>query len=250
MHDDLVRLSRLRWWPEDAGLEESVTAVQPHGQPRTDLESLGWEQDLVALRPFLSYNELGSMLDEGSSKLYDALSSVLGLDELVTVEKLLANARKTWEKAYKDARATLQQLLPGLEQLDDGAHADASRRLLAGGGTPTRSSRSCWARRRVPRRRVSSGCCAGCPRSRGRAWKGRWRRQSGSARRLLLSPRSPGRTPNGPARWWPSSSERWTSTRDTATATARCAVAGGTRSAVARKRRGAGTRAARGCGDG
>jgi recombinational DNA repair ATPase RecF len=108
-----------RWWPQGAGLEESVTEVQPHGQPKKDLRALGWEQDLVAFRPFLSYNELGSMLDEGPSKLYDALSSVLGLDGLVTVEKLLADARKNREKACKDAQAALQGLLPRLEQLDD-----------------------------------------------------------------------------------------------------------------------------------
>ncbi len=56
------------------------------------------------------------MLDEGPSKLYDALSSVLGLDGLVTVEKLLADARRSREKAYKDAQVALQRLLPGLER--------------------------------------------------------------------------------------------------------------------------------------
>ncbi len=108
-----------RWWPQGAELEQSVTEVQPYEWPKTDLRSLGWEQALVAFRPFLSYNELGSMLDEGPSKLYDALSSVLGLDGLVTVEKLLADARRSREKAYKDAQAAFQRLLPGLEQLDD-----------------------------------------------------------------------------------------------------------------------------------
>jgi hypothetical protein len=108
-----------RWWPQDAGLGESLTAVQPHGRPKTDLESFGWARGLVAFRPFLPYNELGSMLDEGPSKLYDALSSVLGLNDLVAVEKLLAEARKDREKAHKEARAALQRLLPGLEQLDD-----------------------------------------------------------------------------------------------------------------------------------
>src|SRR6266508_1382148 len=51
-----------RWWPQGAELEQSLTEVQPHGRSKTDLLSLGWEQDLVAFRPFLSYNELGSML--------------------------------------------------------------------------------------------------------------------------------------------------------------------------------------------
>jgi hypothetical protein len=40
-----------------------------------DPAELGWDQALATYRPFLSYNELGSMLDEGPSKLYDALSS-------------------------------------------------------------------------------------------------------------------------------------------------------------------------------
>src|SRR6266508_2402603 len=106
-------------WPQGAELEQSLTEVQPHGRSKTDLLSLGWDQDLVAFRPFLSYNELGSMLDEGPSKLHDALSSVLGLDGLVTVEKLLADARKDREKAHKDAQAALQRLLLRLEQLDD-----------------------------------------------------------------------------------------------------------------------------------
>ena len=105
-----------RWWPQGAELEQSVTEVQPYEWPKTDLRSLGWEQALVAFRPFLSYNELGSMLDEGPSKLYDALSSVLGPDGLVTVEKLLADARRSREKAYKDAQVALQRLLPGLER--------------------------------------------------------------------------------------------------------------------------------------
>lgn len=115
-----------RWWSQGAELEQSVTEVQPHGQRKTDLRSLGWEQDLVTFRPFLSYNELGSMLDEGPSKLYDALSSVLGLDELVIIEKLLADARRERERAHKEAHASLQRLLTGLEQLDD----DRARRCL------------------------------------------------------------------------------------------------------------------------
>ena len=51
--------------------------------PAPDLESLGWSAALRTHRPFLSYNELGSLLDEGPSKLYDALSSILGLEDVV-----------------------------------------------------------------------------------------------------------------------------------------------------------------------
>jgi hypothetical protein len=73
------------------------------------------------------------MLDEEPSKLHDALSSVLGLEDLVTVEKLLGEARRTREAAYKQEREALKSLLPALEQLDD----DRARRCvqaLAGKG--------------------------------------------------------------------------------------------------------------------
>ena len=52
-------------------------------------------------RPFLSYNELGSMLDEGPSKLYDALATILGLDELVDAQDALQKARNAREKAHE-----------------------------------------------------------------------------------------------------------------------------------------------------
>lgn len=71
------------------------------------------------------------MLNEGPSKLYDALSSVLGLDDLVAVEKLLGNARKTADKHHKDARKALQPLLAQLEPLDD-ARAHQCAQALGG----------------------------------------------------------------------------------------------------------------------
>ena len=65
-------------WDEGAELDEQKAFVQPKGKPKTTLEQLGWRDAVVSYRPFLSYNELGSLLDEGPSKLYDALSLVLG----------------------------------------------------------------------------------------------------------------------------------------------------------------------------
>jgi hypothetical protein len=72
-----------REWDANAGLEDSTAWVQHHGRPRQPLAALGWSTHLDTYRPFLSYNELGSMLDEGPAKLYDAVSAVLGLEELV-----------------------------------------------------------------------------------------------------------------------------------------------------------------------
>jgi DNA repair exonuclease SbcCD ATPase subunit len=108
-----------RYWPASADLEQSGLEIQPHGQPKSDRLASGWQQALVSFRPFLSYNELGSMLDEKPSKLYDALSSILGLEDLVEVESLLGDVRRDVDKRHKDAKKALQPLSARLEPLDD-----------------------------------------------------------------------------------------------------------------------------------
>ena len=115
-----------RRWADEAELEAGVTTVQVHGKPRTDLVSLGWKSPLETYRPFLSYNELGSLLDEGPSKLYDALSSILGLDELTAAQDVLADARRARERAYKDAADKRAEVLGLLEKMDD----DRARTLV------------------------------------------------------------------------------------------------------------------------
>lgn len=106
-------------WPPEAGLFDADTRVQRQGQPVEDLAALGWAQPLAAFRPFLSYNELGSMLDEGPSKLYDALKAILGLDDLIVVDERLRQARLERERHRKDAKAELDRLLPELTALGD-----------------------------------------------------------------------------------------------------------------------------------
>jgi DNA repair exonuclease SbcCD ATPase subunit len=106
-------------WTDDADLDEADTTAQIHGKPRTGLDALGWQDALETYRPFLSYNELGSMLDEGPSKLYDALSAILGLDALVEAQAVLQKARTSRDKALKDAKAVRQELLETLKPLED-----------------------------------------------------------------------------------------------------------------------------------
>lgn len=79
----------------------------------------GWNDALETYRPFLSYNELGSMLDEGPSRLYDALSAILGLDALVDAQAVLQKARTSRDKAHKDAKAMREKLLATLAPLED-----------------------------------------------------------------------------------------------------------------------------------
>ena len=90
-------------WKEGDLLENGSRTAQIRGKERMDAEGLGWEEPLRSYRPCLSYNELGSMLDEGPSKLYDGLAAILGLEDLVTSQKRLADARLARERDFKAA---------------------------------------------------------------------------------------------------------------------------------------------------
>ena len=106
-------------WTDEADLAAAETYAQIHGKPRMAPEELGWKEALATYRPFLSYNELGSMLDEGPSKLFDALSAILGLGDLNEAQELLAEARKAREKAHKDAGQSRDQIVGLLRPMDD-----------------------------------------------------------------------------------------------------------------------------------
>ena len=108
-----------RRWRDDADFEAAETKVQLGGGAPTDLDALGWSAALRTHRPFLSYNELGSLLDEGPSKLYDALSSILGLEDIVQGLATLQEARRSREKALKEATEARGRLLERLRGVDD-----------------------------------------------------------------------------------------------------------------------------------
>ena len=115
------RSSVSRVWHSDT-LVDAETKVSAKGSKDKPLSSLGWDDNLATFRPFLSYNELGSLLDEGPSKLYDALSSVLGLDELTAVQTRLANARKARETmvvSAKNGAKELAQRIAAVETNDE-----------------------------------------------------------------------------------------------------------------------------------
>jgi recombinational DNA repair ATPase RecF len=116
-----------RQWEPEAAFDVAQVAVERDGQPASDADALGWTAALRTHRPFLSYNELGSLLDEGPSKLYDALSSILGLEELVEGQTALQQARLAREKAHKEAAEARGRLLERLQGVADAR----ARRVVA-----------------------------------------------------------------------------------------------------------------------
>jgi ABC-type Mn2+/Zn2+ transport system ATPase subunit len=104
-------------WDAEAELDAQKVIAQVKGKPKTTLQALGWTDALVSYRPFLSYNELGSMLDEGPSKLYDALSLVLGLEDLVNAQTVLSQSRLERQKPFDLADDGRKELVEQLETL-------------------------------------------------------------------------------------------------------------------------------------
>ena len=116
-----------RRWESGAAFEAAQVSAQFHGKGRSDFGSLGWTAALRTHRPFLSYNELGSLLDEGPSKLYDALSLILGLEDLVEAQRAIQEARRSREKTLKDTAEARGRLLDRLRSVDD----ERARRVIA-----------------------------------------------------------------------------------------------------------------------
>jgi hypothetical protein len=109
-------LTATREW-NSGRLDENESAIKRAGQLIDSLESDVWRDPFVTFRPFLSYNELGSLLEEGPAKLHDALSRVLGLEELVPVQAMLASARKVRETRVLEAKTRAQEILDAIAAL-------------------------------------------------------------------------------------------------------------------------------------
>jgi hypothetical protein len=107
-----------RTWDSGASFAESRATLQFAGKKREDLDRLGWRDALVTHRPFLSHSELEAFFN-GPSRLYDLLSSVLGLEDLTTAERRLSAARKERKIALDAVNKDLPDLLTLLGSTDD-----------------------------------------------------------------------------------------------------------------------------------
>jgi DNA repair exonuclease SbcCD ATPase subunit len=108
---------RREWASDD--VDDCTGWTQRTGQPRAGLDTLDWSDALTTYRPFLSYSELGSMLQGPPSALYDALASILGLEPLTAAEKRLKAALKTLDDDAKRVGAEKNRLVAELEGVDD-----------------------------------------------------------------------------------------------------------------------------------
>lgn len=122
-----------RTWSEGDGFNDAVTTAQHRGEARTDLSGVGWEQPLNLYQPLLSYNQLGRIVTDRPSVLFDKLTAVLGLKPLDDAAKVLSTVRKEREKIDKEVHADREKLIRDLAGLEDERAEKAVTALRDGG---------------------------------------------------------------------------------------------------------------------
>lgn len=115
-----------RTWPDPADVRSGRTVVIWPSGSREPVGDTAWSAALLRYRPFLSYSELGGMLNDGPSRIYEALLAGLGLDDLRAVRERLSTAHTVRRKQVDDVKKAGDQLLTVAQALGT-QHPDESR---------------------------------------------------------------------------------------------------------------------------
>lgn len=93
-----------RRWADAHDLDASETRVQQSGRRFERLDETAWAGAVADYRPFMSHNELESLLEEGPSVLHKALLSGLGLEQFEATRTSLAKAASARKKQRQDTK--------------------------------------------------------------------------------------------------------------------------------------------------
>ncbi|MFI1463382.1 AAA family ATPase [Nocardia carnea] len=124
-----TELTISRAWPEGEPLTGGEWVQRPAGASGTAFPAGRWAPAMELYRPFLSYSELGALVDGKPSDLFDALHQLLGLDELIAAQEHIRSVRLEMESAARTARRERQLLLAELPGIPDRRAARAERIL-------------------------------------------------------------------------------------------------------------------------
>lgn len=98
-------------WAEDAALTDQKVWIQRPGKQREPgVSGLGWDRAIELYQPILSYDELGGVLDQGPSKLFDKIDAILGVEQATDAEKRLSTLLKDLRETDKAAKAQVREL--------------------------------------------------------------------------------------------------------------------------------------------
>lgn len=132
--EGIGRSSIERTWADPGLLTSGASTLKVGTRAAVPLSSTGWGAALDQYRPFLTYSELGGLLEDGPGKIYQALLAGLGLDDYEAVRDRLAaaeNARgklgDTVRKAAADLAAQAQVL--AASHADDARYAEVAALL-------------------------------------------------------------------------------------------------------------------------
>ncbi|MFC9893989.1 AAA family ATPase [Nocardia sp. NPDC127579] len=109
----------LKEWHPEAQLSEAQWTESRAARAHTRFDPARWSPVLELYRPFLSYSELGALVDGKPSDLFDALHQLLGLDELTVAQERIRSRRLALERAARDSRAERVALVDALDALAD-----------------------------------------------------------------------------------------------------------------------------------
>lgn len=124
-------------WAPDADRAAAQLTYQRSGEKQQiGLAGLGWERPLRLYRPILSYEELGRMLTGRGADLFDALNTVLGLDDLNEAFARLKLHSSPLSRPVKLADVERQALRKLGNELSD-ARGSAAGTLLSARRTPS-----------------------------------------------------------------------------------------------------------------
>ncbi|MFD4428817.1 AAA family ATPase [Nocardia sp. NPDC058497] len=106
-------------WAPGSELGEAHWTEQRGSARPVPVDPRSRRQRLDLYRPFLSYSELGALVDGKPSDLFDALHRLLGLDELAAAAEHIRLRKLELERAVRDSRQSRTDLLAELADVDD-----------------------------------------------------------------------------------------------------------------------------------
>jgi recombinational DNA repair ATPase RecF len=122
-----------RGWHGD-GVDDSRTTVERPGLPAKELHEIIDPVELSLYRPFLSYSELGAMIQGPLSGLHDVFFRILGLEILRDTDKRALALNKSLNDTVAKATEFTHTLVGELSALDGPQAATASAAI--GGSRP------------------------------------------------------------------------------------------------------------------
>jgi ABC-type hemin transport system ATPase subunit len=106
-------------WPGGADLDAGRLTQQHDDESRVAVDGPLWADDVELYRPFLSYTELGALLDGKPTQLHAALYRLLGLGSLDAASDRVKSARGVLDRRARDVKDERVRLVEELADIDD-----------------------------------------------------------------------------------------------------------------------------------